>query len=336
MEKFTAYIGTYSQGKNGGIFHVEFCGGEIKVLDTCDVENPSFLAYSRDKKSIFAVSETAVYDGKNGGSAVSLRINGDGSLVKTAQLATMGKDPCFVRQDCEDKVWAANYSEGTATVFRTCAGKLIEIERIIAHQGRGVNLQRQEMAHIHCTELTPDGNIAVCDLGLDSVTIYSVHGEKLCETKFPDDSGPRHIAFADDRAYVVTELSCELFDCSYCGGILTLLESHKLLTNDYDSENTAAAVKISPDGKNVAVSIRGHDSISIFRINESGETEFLQNLSSEGSFPRDLAYTPDGRWLLAANQLGDSISVFEVSENGKLSYSGKSFAFPKPVMILFS
>ena len=52
MSKCIAYIGTYSKGENGGIFRVEIDDqtGDLAVLDTLDVENPSHLALSPDGK----------------------------------------------------------------------------------------------------------------------------------------------------------------------------------------------------------------------------------------------------------------------------------------------
>ena len=54
MSKCIAYIGTYSKGENGGIFRVEIDDqtGDLAVLDTLDVENPSHLALSPDGKGL--------------------------------------------------------------------------------------------------------------------------------------------------------------------------------------------------------------------------------------------------------------------------------------------
>ena len=60
MAEYLAYIGTYSKGENGGIFRamIDSETGDLRVLDTTDVENPSHLALAPDGKHLYAASET--------------------------------------------------------------------------------------------------------------------------------------------------------------------------------------------------------------------------------------------------------------------------------------
>ena len=63
MAEYMAYIGTYSKGENGGIFRamIDSETGDLRVLDTTDVENPSHLALAPDGKHLYAALLSAFY-----------------------------------------------------------------------------------------------------------------------------------------------------------------------------------------------------------------------------------------------------------------------------------
>lgn len=329
---YHGYVGTYSKGPQGGIFRIAVEGDKVSVTGNYEAENPSHL--SRYGDFLLAVSETQSYEGRNGGSALSFRIEREGSLRKLSQRAVFGKDPCYIK-GLGDQVFTANYSEGTASVFRFEEGILSESLCILPHWGKGVDPQRQEMAHIHCVEPTPDGNLAVCDLGTDEVVLYTADCRRLSSVSLPAGSGPRHILFHGKFAYVVTELTSRVFVFRYEGGTLSYQADLPLLSETFTGFSNAAAIKISPCGRWLSCSNRGHNSLTTFRIREDGGLAFLCNTPCGGDFPRDFAYTPDGKCILCANQYSDRISVLRVGEDGRTSLTEESCRIPAPVYILF-
>ena len=333
--KYYGYIGTYSGGNPGGIFRFAMENGDIEILGSTDVTNPSFLTLASDKTTLLAVSETAEYMGGNGGSVVSLSINGDGTLTKLSQKPTHGKDPCFV-DEIGGQVYVANYSEGTAGIFELKDGILSDCKKIITHSGSGADHKRQEMAHIHCTKVTPDNNFfAVCDLGIDKICIYNLDGSPKSEASLPSGSGPRHIVFNKGFAYVLTELTSELFCYKYSKGELEFVESCSLLPDNFKDFNNSAAIKFSPDGKFLTCSNRGHNSLTVFSVEENGKAEKMQIIGTEGNFPRDFAYTLDGKYIVAANQNSETLTVFKADSSGGLSLINSGIKLVKPVFILF-
>ena len=236
MAEYMAYIGTYSKGENGGIFRamIDSETGDLRVLDTTDVENPSHLALAPDGKHLYAASETGEFRGRNGGAAAACAVDAEGKLTFLNIVGTQGKHPCYVSVSPDGKfVYAANYSEGTATVFAVDEnGALKDDPKIVVHQGTGTNPRRQEKPHVHCTRITPDGKyLAVCDLGIDAVVLYPLCGKCGLDAtrgsfvRTPAGNGPRHIEFSRDGkyAYVVTEMGCTVRAYAYEDGRMTSL-----------------------------------------------------------------------------------------------------------------
>ncbi len=91
--------------------------------------------------------------------------------------------------------------------------------------------------------------------------------------------------------------------------------------------NSNKLVKLSSkklkDGKFIYTTLRGHNSISVFKY-ENNELELLQNILSYGNTPRDLEIDKIQRYLLVANQDSDEISIYSRDVNtGKLKFINK-------------
>lgn len=325
----TAYVGTYGEK---GIYRIGVEEGRVQVLDHTEAENASYLAgYGA---YLLAVSETQSYEGRNGGSALCYLRGEDGALTKLSQEATFGRDPCYISA-IGGRVFAANYSEGTLSAFTLENGRLSPRVTVLPHRGGGPDPERQEMAHIHCAQITPDGKIAVCDLGTDELVLYSPDCERLGGAALPAGSGPRHVVFQGGFAYVVTELSSRVFVYRYEGGALAYAEDFSLLPEGFSGFSNAAAIKISPCRRFLTCSNRGHNSLTTFRIGEDGGLRLLCNTPCGGDFPRDIAYTPDGRYLLCANQYSEDITVLAVDGEGRTKLLEERCSLPKPVCLLF-
>ncbi len=85
------------------------------------------------------------------------------------------------------------------------------------------------------------------------------------------------------------------------------------------------------------VSNRGHESVGIFRIDESnGTLSAVGWESTRGTTPRFISLDPGGTRLYAANQRSDSIVEFRVDqETGLLAATGQVVKANTPVCIVF-
>src|SRR5690606_29278690 len=99
--------------------------------------------------------------------------------------------------------------------------------------------------------------------------------------------------------------------------------------------NHCADIQISSDGRFVYGSNRGHDSISIFAVDqETGRLAPVGFTSSGGSTPRNLCLTPSGKHLFCANQNADLIAIFaRDAATGLLADTGRAIEVGTPMCV---
>ena len=155
----------------------------------------------------------------------------------------------------------------------------------------------------------------------------------------PAGSGPRHLAFHPNGqfAYVLGELDSTVTVLAYepPSGTAALVETISTLPENFAGENTGAEILVTPGGKFVYASSRGHDSLAIFAVNAAdGRLQLVGHQSTLGQTPRHFTFDPTGRYLIAANQDSDSLVVFEMDEqSGHLTQKGAPVSTPTPVCI---
>ena len=333
------YIGTYSEGANGGLFWGEFDSetGKIELKGNYGISNPSYFLVESD--FIVGVSETLEFDNEVGG---GLFIMNKKTKEVMNTLPTYGRLPCHLAAN-QKHIFVANYLEGIISIYNCNGYPEVEPVRLtFNHYGHSVNPTRQEAPHPHCAVFAPDGGyLAVCDLGLDQVLFYPYSLDNGLSSAAPrvdltPGYGPRHLTFSKDGKYmyVVGEMGNTLSTFRYSGGRAELLGEVSTLPGDFLGESTVAAVHLSPDGTQIGVSNRGHDSIAIFDIgNHEDAMPFAPIFVDTGKNPRDFSFSPDGKWLLVANQNCDCLQVFGLVDGAwKLE---NSVQLPSPVCVKF-
>ena len=93
---------------------------------------------------------------------------------------------------------------------------------------------------------------------------------------------------------------------------------------------------MTPDGRFLYASNRGHDSIARFAVDAAtGALTPLGHTPAGGAEPRHFAISPCGDWLLVAHQNRASVALFALDRStGALDPTGQSVAIPKPVCLL--
>jgi 6-phosphogluconolactonase len=226
-------------------------------------------------------------------------------------------------------------------------GALAPASSVLAHQGSGPNRERQQAPHAHGIVLDPAQRFALAtDLGADRVFIHrfdaargrlETHGQAL----LPPGSGPRHLAFdpAGRYVYVISELLSTLSAFRYdaAAGALQALGTVSTLPAGFAGESSTAEVAVSPDGRFVYGSNRGHDSLAVFRVASDGRLGLVGQVPAGGRTPRHFALDPSGHWLLVAHQDSNSITVFRLDPASGLPLAtATSIAVSRPVCILFA
>ncbi|MDR0601495.1 MAG: lactonase family protein [Treponema sp.] len=353
------YIGTYTEGAGGkarGIysFVMNTATGVIEDFRlAAESVNPSWLVLSPGGKFLYAVNETASFEGKPGSGGISAFSAGeDGSLVFLNSRRSGGKHPCHLAVDREGGfLAAANYSSGTVSVFsldeRGFLGGCIQTIRLA---GKGPVEARQEKAHAHSFLFDKDYRYGfVFDLGSDRIMAYRFErGAPL--PLIPADppffrsapgSGPRHGIFfpSGTFAYCLNELSSTVDVLRYdLGGCFKKIQSISALPPKKKAagiQSTASAVRISCDGKFLYTSNRGHDSIGLFKMKKSGVLEFVEAFPSGGRHPRDFIMDPEGNFLAALNRDSDNVVIFGINRTTGRLRKLREYPALSPVSIIF-
>jgi 6-phosphogluconolactonase len=350
------YVGTYTTGKSEGIYlyRMNLASGELKhAATTKGVVNPSFLALAPNRRYLYAVNEVEDFAGSKSGAVSAFAVDQrTGDLRLLNQQATLGANPCYVDVDGSGRfVLIANYTGGNVAVFPLQRdGSLGEAADMKQYQGSSINRDRQEASHAHCIVLDPTNQFAYsCDLGADKIMIFRFDarsGKLLAGTppwvQVRPGSGPRHLAFhsSGNFVFILNELHSTVtaFERNPAKGSLKELQTLTTLPKDFTGANTGADIHVSPNGRFLYCSNRGHDSIAIFKIDpHSGALTVLGHESTRGMTPRNFAIDPTGAFLLVANQNSDSIVVFQLDQTtGRLTATGQAVQVPAPVCLKFA
>lgn len=354
-KEMLVYIGTYTiNSKSEGIYiyKLNLLNGQLtpyKIIS--DVINPSFLTIDKKHHFLYAVNEIEDYEGKKSGAVSAFAIDQKtGDLQFLNKQATLGGSPCYISlTDNRKFVSVANYSGGNVSTFPVESdGKLLSANDLIQHTGSGPSRSRQEAAHAHSIIFDHKDNFAViCDLGIDKIMIYAFDdktgkmqtnpAQPFFQTK--PGAGPRHFTFHPNHklAFVVNELNSTVTSFNYNGkeGTLNEVQTVSTLPVTRTRANTCADIHISPNGKFLYVSNRGHDSIVSYQIDEdTGNISYLEHTPTQGKTPRNFVIDPTGKFLLAANQNSNNIVVFNIDETtGKLTPNGFVANVPAPVCL---
>ena len=351
------YFGTYTPagGASRGIYSAQLdlaTGALTAPAFAAAASNPTFLALRPDGRTLYALTESGTVGGKPGGALAAFRVEpASGGLSPLNVEATGGGPLAHVNVDPSGRMAAViSYHAGQVAAFPLAAdGRLGACTGLVAHTGPlGPNAKRQEKPHPHSITYSPDGRLLyVCDLGLDRIAIYRFDAATATLTTAgsiataPGD-GPRHSKISADGRflYVINELASSLttYAIDPATGALRRLQSLPTLPAGFAGENICAEIRLSPDGRFVYGSNRGHDSLAVFaRDAAQGTLTLVEVVPSGGRHPRNFNLSPDGHWLVCANRDTDNVTVFRVDPaTGRLQATGQEVRVPQAVCVLFA
>ncbi|WP_308753980.1 beta-propeller fold lactonase family protein [uncultured Anaerotruncus sp.] len=304
MGILTGYLGTYDSPRSRGVFRFSF------DEETGALTAPELLFEAPDAKYL-ALREGLLAAPVWRGSRAGLCL---------ADLRSPG-GPCTVEYLCEtapgcytafdgNRVYSANFHEGTVTVYRLEADAPLLEERIEISPGAGCHqvLARGALLLVPC-------------MNLDEIRLFD--RESLAPAgsiPFPKGSGPRHGAFdrAGERLFVAAQGDNRLY--SFAAGPEGFFPagSEPLLPPGAREGSEAAAVRLSNDERFLYVSVRGENVVAVL---EAGGTHarVIQRAPCGGDHPRDILLSPDGRFLLVANRNAGGLVSFAVDrETGRI------------------
>jgi 6-phosphogluconolactonase len=314
------------------------------------LDNPFFLAVHPQRSHLYAVNEVQEFGGQPSGAVSAFSIDPEtGELSPLNQRSSGGTSPCHLSVDRSGRVvLVANYDGGTVSVLPIRNdGSLAEASHVVQHQGSSVDPWKQEGPHPHSIIVDAANRyVFASDLGLDRIMVYrlEVSGGKLTPNDKPwvtvkAGAGPRHFALHPSAryAYVINELDSTITAFAYDAATGALIEVQTVPTvpGDFDGTNHCADIHVSPDGRFVYGSNRGHDSIAIFAVDgDTGRLSHVDHEPTMGKTPCNFAIDPSGTFLLAGNQASDTIVTFRIDgATGRLEPTGYLAEVAAPVCL---
>jgi 6-phosphogluconolactonase len=344
------FFGTYTRSTSKGIYAARLddeTGALSAPMVVAETTNPTWLAFSPDKKRLYTV---------NGSKAQAIGFTVDAKRATLAPLpasplaASAANGPSHLAVDATGRtLLAANYADGYVASLPIRADGTLGEPAIVAHHGSSVNKERQDKPHVHSVTISPDNRfVVVCDLGLDKIFTYALDAAtaKLTPANPPfvatePGSGPRHFKFGPDgrHAYAITEMGATLiaFDYAAASGRLTPKQVVSTLPPDFSGLKWAAEVRVHPNGKFLYASNRTHDSIAVYAIDAgTGTLTLIEIVPSGGKTPRNFDLSPNGKWLVCGHQDTDRVTVFCIdATSGRLTATPHTADVPMCVCVLF-
>jgi len=340
------YLAASPSGKN--VYGIN----ETKMFSNTDMFGGSVLAYKLDAASgklSFINTEPTV-----GVFPCFLTITQDGSHLIATNYGSVDTLVHSVRAADGSYSLQRSFDEGSVVVLPVKAdGGVAKVSDLTVHTKTSIDPKRQISVHPHSVNVDPRDEFAmVCDRGGDRIYAYRINkAENRLELSGTFDTkpgtGPRHLCFhpTRDLFYVVSELlpyiAAYRFDRA-TGRIEELnmlsVEPEKYEPRDYNNFGACthpADVHITPDGKYVYSSNRGHNSISCFAVEQDGSLRYLYSVASQGITPRSFAISPDGKYMIVSNQDTSTVFTWEIGADGSLTPTGSVAYVDQPVCVKF-
>ena len=300
-----------SREKRIAVFRLDPATGGLAAAGSLDVDGAPGPIWPHPSRARFFAAL------RSSGKLATLDVARSTGMVSVVHETTPGESSPFVLPDPAGRfLLSAYYGAGKVMVHSIAAGGALSKEPLQL-------ISTAENAH--CIRLDPSGRFAfVPHTGPNAVYQFRWDGQAgrltandpPTATGTPQDAGPRHIYFHPTLpvAYTANEIGSSVtvygFDSS--SGTLDAIQTLSTLPDGFSEKNTCADVEVTPDGRFVYVSNRGHDSIAAFRVDTaSGRLKPTGRYPTEAT-PRSFNIDPSGRYMVAAGQSSGRLATFRL------------------------
>lgn len=347
------------------LYELDVVDGSMVLLTVNNVsQNPAFTRFNPKNNILYTCTEYCTESGE----VYAFKVNpNNGALQFLNKQDAGGTSTCYITFDKdENNMLLTNYWDATLITLPVYNnGYLGPIKAAYDAKTSDIcktSLQRKP--HPHALVLDPiEGKMAfVPDKGMDIIRQFvykSETGELLPAGIIPSGPmqawphGPRYMQFHHKLpfAYLVNELSSNVCvfhfsidaarenvesDGSTAEPCLTFVQMISAIPEAFPKElTTSARISIDPSGNFVLVSNRGHNSIAVYRIKQSGKNigqlKYIHHCHTGGETPRHYQFDPSGQWLLVVNQDTDSLSIYHFDViTGRIKSTGNLYKVPSP------
>lgn len=231
-----------------------------------------------------------------------------------------------------DKIFCVDYFNSEISVISIVKKKLVKCIAHYKFEGEGNGTIKQAHPYPTYVGYLPDVNkIYVVCYGLDQICFFDVAEDgtltlnEESTISFEKGTGPKKMFFnkKGDRAYVVNELSSTIMVYKYNQMNFELIQTiDSFDKTDFEEENAFSSLAFNDDETHLYAINKGHDSISLFDVNEDGTLTYL-DFEDTSYDPVDmLVYNYNGHeWVVVACQKGGIIESYRYGkEKGGMIY----------------
>ncbi len=335
-------IGTYTNKHSQGIYRVTLRNQRLQRPQLAvRLQKPSYVQVGSNRL-VYTIKKGI--EGHKGVAIYQLNGHGPTNAQLVREFLTDGPSPAYLGLDEQRHfLFAANYHGSRVDVFDLGHdNRSLKLVDSVTHQGPTGPRPEQAIPHVHYADLTPDGRLITCDLGMDLVTIYDLNQDgkltKMTDLKVAPGFGPRHLVFHPQGrvVYILGELSSKIVVASYDPQTVTLTprQTIKTIPDSWHKHNGAGAIRISRDGRFVYSSNRGENTVAVFAVQPDLTLKHIQSISTAGDFPRDFNFSHDEKFIVAANQESEDLTLYaRDAQSGKLTLLQAGVPCPEPICV---
>ena len=300
-------------------FRMDPESGKLTPLrDVAIAGGPSALAVDPESRFLYASLRSS-------SEIASFRIDpisGDLSLLGKISL---DGDTCYITTDCKGKfLLSAYYSAGKVDVHPIGEDGAVGSDPVAS---------LPTAPHAHCVLLDRSNKYVFVPHTMPANAIYQFQFDENTGALTPgavpkvtpeNPSGPRHVLFHPTKEIVYASdeqgSSATAYHFDPSAGTMQAFQTLSTRPEGYGGENNCAQIHITPSGRFLYVSNRGHDSIAGFSIDDaSGELTPIGHQPTEKK-PRAFNIDPTGNFLFATGLETGRLAAYRIDpQSGELT-----------------
>lgn len=295
------------------VYSVDPESGALSLVSSTEVDGaPGSLALAPTGDYLYAALRSSK-------SIATLRVDPASGALEPVDVASAVDNPVYLATDATGRyLLTAYYGAGKVAVYP------IEQDGRVGGEPLGVF---DAEANPHSILVDRSNRLVfVPNTGADTILRFRLDPETGELTPNPQakvttepGAGPRHFVFhpTQNFVYFVNEKNSTVtvYWLDPTRGSLTSVQTLSTLPEDYSGPNTCADIHITPDGRYVYASNRGHDSIAAYEVDlECGRLKAIGQTPTEKT-PREFDIDPTGRFLYSAGQGSGRLASYRIDQD---------------------
>ncbi|MXP67521.1 6-phosphogluconolactonase [Pantoea sp. Aalb] len=287
--------------------------GELILLQILDVDGQVQPMVVHPKKNILYIGIRPIFR------ILSYYINIDGTLRLSSEVRLPGSPTHISTDRLGNYLFCASYNSSCISMNPiNNVGKLTKPSQII-----------NDLEGCHSVNIDLNNKILfVPVLKQDRICLFELNYSgkllpyKQSQVNTAKGAGPRCIVFHPNNkyAYSVNELNStvDVWILNNDQYQVECLQTVDIMPRNFFGKRWAADIHITSDGRFLYTCDRTSNILSVFKVNNNGDTLTIQGFQSTEIQPRGFNIDYNGHYLLSAGQKSDHITVYKIQKNGLL------------------